>query len=197
MRRLILAVCLALACGTASGQSPAPTLRVRGTITSVSDEKLAVRTREGADVTLAIDPGLTVSGLVARTMADVKAGDFVGSTSTRGADGRLYALELHFLPPTASEGQRPFDLVPDSLMTNAYVQGVAEAHDGATLKVAYKGEVAEVVVPPNTPIVAYVPGNRSLLVPGAAIVVFAANGPGGGMTAVRATVEKDGVKPPM
>lgn len=94
------------------------------------------------------------------------------------------------------EGQRPTDLAPNSLMTNATVSGVAAAPQGHMLKVSYKGGEAEVIVGPETPIVTYVPGDASLK-PGAAIFCVAQKKPDGTLTATRVTAEKDGVKPPM
>ena len=44
------------------------------------------------------------------------------------------------------EGQRPTDLAPNSLMTNATVSGVTAAPQGQVLKVSYKGGEAEVTV---------------------------------------------------
>ena len=57
--------------------------------------------------------------------------------------------------------------------------------------------VVETIVDPDTPIVIYVPGDPSLLKPGAAVTIAAVKKPDGMITAARVTAEKDGVKPPM
>ena len=44
---------------------------------------------------------------------------------------------------------------------------------------------------------AELPGDPSLLQPGATVVIFALKKPDGSLTAARVTAEKDGVKPPM
>ena len=95
------------------------------------------------------------------------------------------------------EGERPWDLTPGSLMTNATVSGITGAPQGQTLKVTYKGGESEIVVAPSTPIVTFAPGDASLLKPGAAIITAASKKPDGSLTASRVTAEKDGVKPPM
>ena len=82
-------------------------------------------------------------------------------------------------------------------MTNATVAGVASAAQGQVLKVAYKGGESEIIVPSDIPIVTFVPGDSSLLKPGAAIFTGALKKPDGSLTATRVTAEKDGVKPPM
>ncbi len=46
--------------------------------------------------------------------------------------------------------------------------------DGQTLTVKYKDGEKKVVVPPNTAIVAYAPGSKDELKPGAQIIIFGA-----------------------
>ena len=82
-------------------------------------------------------------------------------------------------------------------MTNAAVAGIAAAPQGQTLRVIYKGQEAEIIVTPDVPVVAFVPADMSLVKPGAAIIVSGVRRPDGSVVATRATLEKDGVKPPM
>jgi hypothetical protein len=198
MRFAAASAFLLVSCASLVAQAPEgiPT-RIRGTIEKLEGQTLVVKTRGGQDVSVALAPNFAVSGVVGRNLADIKEGDYVASTSVRGPDGKLKALEVHYLPQAAAEGQFPYDLAPDSLMTNAVVAGVSVAAQGRVLKVTYKGTEAEITVPPDAPIVAFVPGDLSLVKPGAAVVVNALKQPDGTIRAARATVEKDGVKPPM
>jgi len=82
-------------------------------------------------------------------------------------------------------------------MTNATVAGITAAPQGQVLKVTYKGGESDITVPNDIPIVTYVPGDASLLKPGAAIFMAALKKSDGTLTAARVTAEKDGVKPPM
>ncbi len=151
-------------------------------------------------MTIGLAANFTVVGVAKRSLGDIKTGDYVASTSVKGTDGKLHALEIHIFPEPmrgVGEGQRPTDLVPDSLMTNATVSGITAAPQGQVLKVSYKGGEAEVTVGPDTPIVTYIPGDASLLKPGAAIFCVAQKEADGSLTAARVTAEKDGVKPPM
>jgi hypothetical protein len=197
--RPVLAAAFGLALAApALAQAPEGTpTRIRGAIERVEGQTLVVRTAAGRDVAVAMGPGFPVSAVVKRSLSDIKAGDFIASTSVRREDGRLHALELHFLPPTAREGQTPYDLAPESLMTNARIAGIAAAPQGQVLKVTYGGTEAEIVVGPDVPVVAAVPADASLLRPGAAIFVAGMRRPDGTVVGTRATVEKDGVKPPM
>jgi hypothetical protein len=65
------------------------------------------------------------------------------------------------------------------------------------LALNYKGGEAAVDVPPDTPIVTPIQGDRTLLVAGKAVVAFVRQGADGTWTAANLTVEKDGVKPPL
>jgi hypothetical protein len=201
--RLLLAGALItlLALPAAAQNTPQGTpMRIRGTVEKLDGQNLTVKSREGPELTIALAPNFTVSAVVKKSLTDIKAGDFVGAASMKGTDGKLHALEVLIFPEAmrgTGEGERPWDLTPGSLMTNATVSGITGAPQGQTLKVTYKGGESEIVVAPNTPIVTFAPGDASLLKPGAAIITAASKKPDGSLTASRVTAEKDGVKPPM
>jgi hypothetical protein len=73
----------------------------------------------------------------------------------------------------AGEGHRPFDLAPESTMTNATVADVAAAPQGRRLRVRYAGGEQTIVIPLETPIVSFRSGDRSLLRPGASVSLLA------------------------
>jgi hypothetical protein len=190
---------LALSAAAQNAPEGTPT-RIRGTVEKLDGQTLTVKSREGQELTITLAPNFTVSGVVKKNLADIKAGDFVGAASTKGTDGKLHAIEVLIFPEAmrgTGEGERPWDLTPDSLMTNATVSGITAAPQGQALKVTYKGGESEVTVAPNTPIVTFAPGDASLLKPGAAIFIGALKKPDGSLSATRVTAEKDGVKPPM
>jgi hypothetical protein len=173
---------------------------VRGTVEKFDGQTLTVKSREGPELIIVLAPNFTVSGVAKRSLADIKEGDYVASTSVKGADGKLRAVEVHIFPEAmrgTAEGQFPWDLVPEGIMTNATVAGIANAPQGRVLKVTHKGSESEIVVPNDIPIVTYVPGDASLLKPGAAIFTIAQKKPDGTLASARVTAEKDGVKPPM
>ena len=206
MRWIILLVTtlIALAATEAGAQNPpaGPPVPVRGTIDKLDGQNLSVKTREGPVATVILADNFAVSGVAKRRLSDIKAGDYVASTSVKGADDKLHAVEIHIFPEAmraaVTEGQRPSSLVEGGLMTNATVVGITPAPPhGELIKVTYKDGTAEVIVAPDTPIVTYVPGDPDLLKPGAAVTIFAQKKPDGSLTTARVTAEKDGVKPPM
>ena len=190
---------LALPAAAQNTPQSTPT-RIRGTVEKLDGQTLTVKSREGPQLTIVLAPNFTVSAVVKKSLGDIKAGDFVGAASTKGTDGKLHALEVLIFPEAmrgTGEGERPWDLTPDSLMTNATVTGVTAAPQGQTLKVNYKGNESEIVVGTDTPIFGYGSGDATLLKPGAAVFLVAQKKPDGSLSAGRVTAEKDGVKPPM
>jgi len=201
-KSLFAGALIALLALPAAAQNPpqgTPT-RIRGTVEKLDGQALTVKSREGQELTITLAPNVTVAYLVKKSLGDIKAGDFVATTSSKGTDGKNHSVELRIFPDAMrglGEGQYAWDLMPDSLMTNATVAGITGAPQGQTLKVTYKGSESEIVVGPDTPIFGYGTGDTSLLKPGAAIFIVALKNPEGSLSASRVTAEKDGVKPPM
>jgi hypothetical protein len=193
---LLSAGVLALVSVAASGQAPT---RVRGTITGLEGNVLSVKSREGKDVKIHLADKFGVSAAKAITFADIKPGDFVGPASRKRADGTLEAISVQLFPAVlrgvVSEGHGPWDLEPGSLMTNSTVAKIAPMPKGHELTLEYPGGTQKVFVPDGVPMFTTVPGDRSLLVPGATIFTVARPGPDGQLTTARVTVSKDGVKP--
>lgn len=183
----------------AAQKAPVPT-RVRGTIESVDGDTMQVKSRSGEDVKLHIAPDLRVSGITKISLADIKAGSFIGATTVPGPDGGQNAIEVHVFPESmrgTGEGSRPWDLKPNSTMTNATVSESVVGNDGHTLLVKYKDGEKKVFVPDTTPVVTYVPGEKSDLKPGAKVIAFMKQRPDGSFETNRVSVGRDGLTPPM
>jgi hypothetical protein len=173
--------------------------RLRGTVQSLDGDTLVVRSQADDAVKVNLPANLNVLGMEKRSLSDIKDGDFVGVTARAGQDGALHATEVHIFPETmrgAGEGHYPWDF-PQTTMTNATVTGVIAASDGRTLKLAYKDGQNNIDVSPDTPIVTFVPGDKSLLKPGTTVFVMGTPQPDGTISAFSLTAEKNGVKPPM
>lgn len=183
----------------ALAQSAAP-VRVRGTVESIDGQDLAVKSRDGSSVKIKLAPDYTVTAVVKADMTDVSVGKYVGIAALPQANDAEKALEVLILPESArgsGEGHYPWDLTPDSMMTNATIAAAAEQADGRALTLKFKDGENRIIVPNDVPIVTFAPGDRSLLVPGAGVLVSVVRQPDGIMTASRVVVGKDGVKPPM
>jgi hypothetical protein len=187
-----------LIAGAALAQSP-PT-RIRGAISAIDDKSVTIARREGgtAKVNLADNWGVLL--VVPVTMADIKENSFVGIASLKAPDGTLNALEVLVFPENmrgVGEGHYPWDLQPESLMTNATVAKLAEAPSGQTLTLKYKDGNQTINVKPGTPIVTFQPGTRADAKVGAKLMVTATKDADGSLKAARMLVGKDGMTPPM
>lgn len=182
----------------AFAQAPQGTpVNVRGTIAKLTGQTLTVKGRDGKTITVALAEKTAVRALVKKKLSDIKVGDNIASTSMPGKDGKLHAVEIHFLPPVVPESQFPYDLRPGSIMTNAHAVGVATAKNGGTVTVNVKGKPVEVVVDSKTRIVGNTDAAMSDLKPGKAVFLRATKAADGTITANNVTVEKNGIKPPM
>ena len=186
----------------AAAQNADP-VRIRGTIVRVDAKTLVVQDRGGEVVSLARPADMPVSEVYRIKLSDIKRGSFIGTAAMPQPDGTQKAIEVVVFPEAArgtGEGHRPWDLLPQSTMTNATVADLAAApksvRGGQQLRLTYKGGEKTVVVPPDVPVVTFRPGTESLLVPGAKVLVNAQE-KNGTPTALRVTAGRNGFAPPM
>jgi len=194
-----VAVVAASALSAIAQQSPTPS-RVRGTIEGVDADVVAVKSRSGEDVKLHMTGDIRLVGIIRISLADIKVGSFIGTTTVPGPDGVPTAVEVHVFPEAmrgTGEGSRPYDLRPNSTMTNATVAESVVGNDGRTLLVKYKDGEKKVVVSPETPVVTYVPADKSDLKVGAKVIAFMKQLPDGSFETNRISVGRDGLTPPM
>ena len=196
MRQFGFAVLLAMGVLVSSVADAQTSVRLRGTITAVEGNMLSVRSREGETLALQLPDNVAVA--VAKTIRfeDIKRGDYVGATTRRQPDGSMVAIEVHYLPPTAAQGQTPWDLEPGSTMTNANVAASVTATGARELMLDFKGGSQKIIVPESAALVRAVPGTRADLKPGEYVFAIVQKGADGKLTAPRIQVSKDGVKPP-
>lgn len=190
----VLAGALALVAAAADAQQKP--MRIRGTITSFDGNVLSVKSREGKDLRVELTEKASVATAKAIALADLKQGTYVGVTTRKEGDA-LVAMEVHTLPPTAQAGYRPWDLAPNTMMTNANLASVAQVSGGQELVVEMKDGSQKILVPQGTPIVSATPADRSFLKPGEYVFFNADVGEGGKLsTSARIQVSHGGVKPP-
>jgi hypothetical protein len=184
----------------ASAGAEAQTARVRAIITGLDGNVLSVKTLDGKEQKVHLADKVEVRYAKAITLADIKPGEFLGTTTIKRADGTHVALEIHVFPAdlrgVVNEGQSPTDLQPNATMTNAIVSAMVESTGGRELTLQYKGSSTKVMVPQGIPLVTTVAADRSLLVPGEYVYVIARVEADGKLTAARVQVSKDGVRPP-
>ncbi len=206
--------------GPAPAATPAARHQVRGTIESFDGQTLTVKSDAGDTVSVSVLPVTRFVYNEPKTIADIRAGDFVGSAAVKGPDGKLHAQEVHIFPDSLrgiGEGQYAMgDDNPNRSMTNATVMQVASVSRGGDMTLSYHGAGApgdpdctghaaangqgcsgttEIEVAPGVPIIGLEVGDQSLLVPGAAVTMIVVTTQDGKVVTPGLTVEYNGIKP--
>ena len=189
------------ALGSVSAQ--AQNVRVRGTIEKLDGNDLMVKSRDGAELKLALKDNVRVGGVVKASLSDVKPDTNVAITSKPRPDGTLEAVELRIFPAgqpfNSFHGE--WDLMPNSFMTNGSLQTSVADVDGQVLTVKYKvqgkpDEEKKIVVTPKTIVATTVAGTKEDLKPGLKVFVAGAPKlPDGSLDVAAIQVEKE-IPPP-
>jgi hypothetical protein len=201
LKTVAAALTLAMASAATLAQTAAvfPTVRLRGVIESVEPGSITLRERLGELITLVAPDNLSMNEVVPIALTDIKPGSFIGTAAMQLPDGTLEALEVLVFPESArgsNEGHYPWDLQPQSTMTNATVADLATVPQGRKLTLKYKTGEKVVIVPENVPVVTFAPGDKSLVIPGAKVIITATERDGK-PTALRLLVGRNGFTPPM
>ena len=174
-------------------------MRIRGTVEAVDGAMLAVKSRDGkATYKVKLTDNVAVRGIVKAALSDIKDNSYIGVTGMPQSDGSQKAVEIHIFPEPlrgVGEGHRPWDLAPNSTMTNATVAQVVKGVEGNEITLKYKDGEQKIMVPNGTPIIGFDKGDRSALRKGEAIWTNARVEGDGKLVTNRIQVGKGGVKP--
>ena len=96
-----------------------------------------------------------------------------------------------------NEGHFPWDTQPGGTMTNATVSRLVKKAGGADIEMRYGQQTRTIVVDGATVFGQYVAGQRTLIVPGAKVLVIASQPDSGQATAGAVMVGRDGFQPPI
>jgi hypothetical protein len=194
-------IALVLVSSIAIAQQPPDAVRVRGTIDSKDHEVLDVKARSGETLKVKLADNAPVRAVVKASLSDVKPGSFVGITAMPQPDGTQKAVEIHIFPEAmrgTGEGHRPWDLLPNSTMTNATVATEVVNSNGKNLVLKYKDGEKTFAVPPNVTVVTFAPATDADLRPGEKVFSATAKKlPDGTIVASNITVGRNGLSPPM
>jgi hypothetical protein len=197
------AASLALILGASATLAQQPqTMRVRGTIEKIDGNVMTIKSRDGATLTIKQGDKFRVQGLAKASLTDIPVDTFIGVTAMPQPDGSQKAIAIHIFTDqqrkVVPQRHGPWDLQPNSTMTNAVVGSKVAATDGNVLTVKYPNGEKKIVVTPQTAIVKVVPADNSEVKAGAKIIIMgAAKQPDGTLVAPNIYVGKDGIAPPM
>jgi hypothetical protein len=170
------AVALLFAASFAAAQAP-QMVRVRATLEDVSVPMLTAKSRDGAEMKIKLADNAPVNEVVKASLSDIKADSYIAVTAMPQPDGTQKAVAILIFPEAmrgVGEGHRPWDLEPNSTMTNATVAEQVAGTDGQTVTVKYKDGDKKILVTPATIIVTYKKAAASDLKAGQKIFVAAA-----------------------
>ncbi len=189
MQKSLIAAAVLLTAATVPTQA-APAMpaavRVRGTVQSATPSLLTVKTTSGTVLRVRLTPKVPVLGVVPSSRAQIKDNSFLGIASVTLPNGMQQAREVVVFPEAArgtGEGSYPWDLPgaspgrskmtngtvarrkpsSGSRMTNGTVKG---GSTGDALTLEFKNGTGtgtqRLTLPPNIPIVTFVPGQPGL-----------------------------------
>ena len=185
MKRLTLLSLLATSAISVTALAAPQPQRVRGTVTSISQDSLVVHTETGADATVALTDKTKYAMVEKSSLSNVEKGSYIG-TATKGTGNFLVALEVVVFPPSmrgAGEGHYDWDNLRDttlsgrgttsSKMTNGTIESTASptgkevnsAMTNGTVDTASEKSGAKQIT------VSYKGGRQTIIVPPTAPIV--------------------------
>lgn len=196
--RNVLAAALLLAPLSLPAQPPSPPAPMRGTVESLRNDTLTLKTEHGTQV-IKLVPRWAVSVLKPVPVSAIKPGSFIGTAEMPGRGNTGRSLEVHVFPPgvKAGAGHYPWDLRKGSMMTNGTVGQVTRIGRGREMTVSYPNGERKIVVPPGIPIVQIENGSRSQVRPGIPVFLLVGKRPDGTLTAGFISIGEHGSRPPM
>jgi hypothetical protein len=154
MIRILAATLLAALSVQAAAQTPPPPVRLRGTVEKLENLVMTVKSRDGSTVNVKLAENYAVVGVSKARLEDMSKGKYIGTATLGQKDGALVALEVHIFPDVmrgTAEGHYPWDLKPESLMTNANIADIVAVGKDRMLTVQYKGGEKRILVPASAP----------------------------------------------
>ncbi len=143
---------------------------------------------------------VAVFGVAKTAMSEIKPGSYIGVSAMPEPDGTQKAIAVHIFPETSAARPKVsgHGICAPADHDQRHVARRSAGTDGQNILVKYKDGEKKVVVPPGTPIVTFLPGDKSELKPGAKIIIFGATKKDdGALEANRVNVGRDGIMPPM
>lgn len=187
--------------GNIHAQGISAQIRIRATIEKVDGSNITVKAKNGEISNFSTNEITNISECLPIPIEEIKAGSFIGSAAMPQIDGTLKAVEVLVFPESmrgTGEGHRAWDVLPQSTMTNATVAEVSVGSGliGRTLQLKYKDGQQTLLVPKDAPIVSFIPGDKTLLVVGAKLIVNIQE-KDGKYIATRIIAGRNGFQPPM
>jgi len=213
--RTLLAIGLSLVTAFAYAQTRLE--KISGDVVALDNGVLQIKAGTASPTAVKLGNNARITVRMPTDFAKLAPGMYLGTTAVPQPDGTLLASEVHVFPEAQrgnGEGHRPMDTpgntmtnatvskvgegaAPRNTMTNATVANVAGGARARSMTLTYNGGEKVVIVPEGIPILLGEVGDRSLLIPGAHVVVYASRQPDGSLTTERVSVGRGDYVPPL
>lgn len=192
---LVLAALLAAAPALAQPGKPDPsTHRFRGTVEARHGDDLTIVRPGGSTVTVRMDPKTQVYTATDARLRDIKPESYI---SVIAAPDSAEATGVTIYSPSErgfAAGSRPWDTQPGATLTGGWI---ADLSGTGTRRVtlSYGDKRSDFTIPADARVTQLAPGEKALLVPGAAVTVLTNAGPEGAHDAGTVIVGRAGAVP--
>jgi hypothetical protein len=212
----------ALATGFAAPAVAQNIPRIKASVVSFSGGTLVVRPEGEKDtMRVTVRPATLMMEEQVKSFSDIQLGDFIGATLVKNSLGVLSAQEIQLFPASMrGSGDGLYPAAPNS--PRMVLNGTVGQINTARLGVRYRGASGEgpwmggqgcngrapidplsgcqgsiiIAVPPNTPVTALAPADKSRIKPGAVLALSLMAGPDGKPATPGFTIESDAPQAP-
>lgn len=167
--------------------------RLRGTVETRTNGTLLVRPYAGGTVTTALNPKTRIMIADRGNLRDIKPESYVSVLSAPGEN----ATGVVIYSPSErgfEAGRQSWDAKPGATLTAGWIIA-RDGRDPVRIRLGHPGAEEQFALPVATPTTRIAPGEKSLLVPGAHVVVFARTDASGVVNADTIVVGRQGVRP--
>jgi hypothetical protein len=188
-----------LAAGGASAAEQS--VHIRGEVVAVRDHQIDVKGRNGTVTTVKLPDAFQVMDVSKTSLDAVSENSYLGIAAAPAAGGKVRAMGVMVFPEAArglNEGHFPWDLAKSSTMTNATVAKLEKKGSTGELEMRFGDKKQAVLVDNATVFGQFVPGQPSLVVNGAKVMVIGAPADSNNPVSARVIlVGRDGFLPPI
>ena len=182
-RRLLVSL---LAAATALGPVRADPMvvRFRGVVEKADGDRLVIRREGGSTVAMRMNPKTRIFAATAGELRQIKPESYVGVLSRSEAEPARADGVTIFSPSERGfeAGRQPWDGPAGARLTAGWIADLGDA-GSRRMTLAYGGGQSSFEVPRGTPVTQVAPGEKALLVPGAAVTAITHAGEAGAIEA--------------
>lgn len=189
------AALLAASPAPAQPGKPLPsTHRFRGTVEARQGDNLTIRRSTGSTVTVTMGPLTQVYTALGARLRDIKPESYISVVDVPGTEK---AQQVTLYSPSErgfAAGRQPWDTEPGATLTGGWITDLSGT-GARTVTLTYGDKTSVFEIPVGTPVTQVAPGEKALLVPGAAVTVFTQAAPDGAHDASTIVVGRGGTVP--